>query len=209
MVHRQLRRLTPDAITLIECFVTSYIAYALSVAPVSTTELESYLASEEELLLSFSAESVEGEDAGTDFASDSEYMFGATDRRIVYVTGSGGFKDIEFSHISSIESDTETEEDGQEALAICTGCCGGVAVVSGIITLFDEPSSALAGLLSGGGLLAVAYYAYQNADGETTEKQKVKFITGDEADQQIEATVSPDVSGNIGAELSSILREQR
>jgi hypothetical protein len=189
--------------------VTSYIAYALSVVAVSTTELESYLASEEELLLSFSAESVEGEDAGTDFASDSDYMFGATDRRIVYVTGSGGFKDIEFSHISSIESDTETEEDRQEALAICTGCCGGVAVVSGIITLFDEPSSALAGLLSGSGLLAVAYYAYQNADGETTEKQKVKFITGDEADQQIEATVSPDVSGNIGAELSSILREQR
>ena len=62
-------------------------------------------------------------------------------------------------------------------------------------------------ILVGAGLLAIAVKLSQNAD--TTEKQKIKFITGDEADQQIEVTLTPDTDGNIDAELSQILREER
>lgn len=49
--------------------------------------------------------------------------------------------------------------------------------------------------------------AYQNA--EKTEKQKFKLITGDEMSQQLEVTLSPDADANIGAELSSILRNKQ
>jgi hypothetical protein len=60
----------------------------------------------------------------------------------------------------------------------------------------------------GGGILLIgSYYAYENAG--SRKKQKVKFITGDESDRRIEATVSFNESTNIGVELSSILREQR
>lgn len=73
----------------------------------SSTELEEYLASEEELLLSFSPESIQDEDTDPDLFSinDNDPVFGATDRRILY--SSGGFKDIEYSHISSIENQTK------------------------------------------------------------------------------------------------------
>ncbi|MFC7073574.1 PH domain-containing protein [Halovenus rubra] len=81
----------------------------------SRGQLESYLASDEELLLVFIAESVvqgkDGQNGNHDF-SESEYTFGATDRRVVYLTESGGFKDIDYQHVSSIE--TEVEEDNSD-----------------------------------------------------------------------------------------------
>lgn len=170
----------------------------------STTELQNYLASEEELLLSFTADSVEG-NTEEEF-QDVEYKFGATDRRIVYITSNGDFKDIEYTHISSIESETESS-NYEEVGAICGGCCGGVFLVGALSAVGSSPASGILGVLIGAGVIAGAYYIYKNA--EETEKQKIKFITGDEADQQIEATVSTDESTNIAAELSSILRDQR
>lgn len=171
----------------------------------STSELQNYLASEEELLLSFSAESVEG-NTDDDVSQDIEYKFGATDRRIVYITSSGDFKDIEYTHISSIESESETSNN-EEIGAVCGGCCGGMVLIGALGAVGDSPAGGILGVLLGGAILAAAYYVYKNA--EETEKQKIKFITGDEADQQIEATVSTDESTNIAAELSSILRDQR
>lgn len=180
------------------------------------TNLQDYLASDEELLLSFSAENVErGEGSDSDESlsqmlenaqTGSEYEFGATDRRIVYLTDSGGFKDIEYSHISSIESEKETD-NSQEGGAIALGCCGGVLALAGLGGISDDPGTALIALLIGGVLLAAAVKVFQNA--ESSEKQKIKFITGDEAHQQIEVTLSSDADANIGAELSRILREQR
>lgn len=171
----------------------------------STTDLQNYLASDEELLLSFSAENIE--DSTDDSVSqDTTYKFGATDRRIVYITSSGGFKDIEYTHISSIESENQTDNT-EEGGAICIGCCGGVFLIAALGAIGESPASGILGVLIGGAVVVGAYYAYQNA--EQTEKQKIKFITGDEADSKIEATVSTDESTNIAAELSRILREQR
>jgi hypothetical protein len=168
----------------------------------NTRELESYLASEEELLLSFSAERIEDEDPHRDFSSNADYIFGATDRRILFITSSDEFKDIEYSHISSIETDTDRESP---RTALYAGICGGIFIIGGIGSLGDDPLSALFVTLLGGGLLVGGYYLFQ--DRASTEK--ITFITGDEAVQQIEATISSDESTNIGAELSRILREQR
>jgi len=71
----------------------------------------------------------------------------------------------------------------------------------------DDPGMGILLILVGAGILALAVKALQNAD--TTEKQKIKFITGDEAHQQIEVTLTPETDANVGAKLSQILREQR
>lgn len=123
-----------------------------------TSRLQNYLASDEELLLSFSAENVlrRGSDDGESFSQtlesaqfDSDYEFGATDRRIVYVTGTGGFKDIEYSHISSIESATETDNSEQLG-AFVLGCCGGILALGGLTSIGDKPGTALFGIILGG-----------------------------------------------------------
>lgn len=173
--------------------------------------LGNYLASDEELLLSFTAEKVtRGQDddnqALEQQLNSSQYQFGATDRRIVYLSESGAFKDIDYQHISSIESDVE-EDDTEQGAAVVAGCCGGMLLLGGFGMLSDSPGAAILSILLGGGLLALTVKLFQNA--ETTEKQKVKFITGDEADQRLEVTLTESADTTIGAELSRILREQR
>jgi hypothetical protein len=182
----------------------------------STNQLEDYLASDEKLLLSFSAESVtQGSENTDDNASFSEmienqdtsvYTFGATDRRVVYLNNSGAFKDIDYQHISSIESDVE-EDNSDEGAGMAIGCCGGFILLGGFAGMSDDPGMGILLILVGAGILALAVKALQNAD--TTEKQKIKFITGDEAHQQIEVTLTPETDANVGAKLSQILREQR
>lgn len=181
----------------------------------SSQPLDRYLAEDEELLLSFRAVKVtQGNEDETDQSfsekvndrsSDSNYTFGATDRRIVYLEDSGGFKDIDYQHISSIETDVEEEEDTDPRIGIA--CCGGLLLLAGLGGLSDDPQTAIISLLIGVGLIAGA--VHMDYEEEKTEKQKMKFITGDEAHQQLEVTLSSDADANIGAELSRILREQR
>jgi len=114
------------------------------------------------------------------------------------------FKHIDYQHISSIESDVKEDfEYGVAAL----GCCGGFVLLGGFAGLTDNPGMGILLILVGAGSLAIAVMLSENAD--TTEKQKIKFVTGDETHQQIEVTLTPDTDANIGAELSQILREQR
>lgn len=164
--------------------------------------VEDYLAKGEELILAFGADSVDsgGDDSPNWGAQTTEYSFGATDRRLVYLGDDGSFKDIEYRHISSIETESETDEPGG---AIVAGVCGGLLLFAGIAGISDDPGMGLLFLIIGVGLLAAAVKLFQ--EHEETEKQKIKVITGDEADQQLEFTTSE----NIGAELSRILRENR
>jgi len=183
---------------------------------VSTTQLESYLASDEELLLSFRAEDVsrggDDDDDTPDFSemlgnqNASKYTFGATDRRVVYLDDSGAFKDIDYQHISSIESDVE-EDNSEQGAGLALGCCGGFILLAGFGSLSDQPGTALFMVVGGIALVALAVKLFQNAD--TSEKQQIKFITGDEVHQQIEITLPSNADENVGAELSRILREQR
>jgi hypothetical protein len=163
-----------------------------------TNQIDKYLAEGEQLILSFGADSVNsGENNGPDLGFQStEYMFGATDRRLVYLGDDGSFKDIEYRHISSIETDNDTDVP---AGAVAAGCCGGILVVTGVVGLADSPIGAIGSLIIGVVLVAVAVKLFS----DDTEKQNIKIITGDEADQQLEFTTSD----NIGAELSSIVRE--
>lgn len=173
----------------------------------STPQLETYLASDEQLLLSFTAENVSRGGDNDDYTTgSSEYTFGATDRRVVYLDNSGAFKDIDYQHISSIESDKE-EDNSEQAGSFVLGCCGGFMLLGGFGSLADQPGVALFGVIIGIALIALAVKLFQNSD--TSEKQKLKFITGDEAHQQIEITLPSNADENIGAELSKILREQR
>lgn len=173
-------------------------------------KLDNYLASDERLLLSFSALNVDRGDeeaTSTSFASSQnipDYQVGATDRRIVYLTSSGDFKDIDYNHISSIE--TETGED-ENVAPFALGCCGGVLLLSGIGSFIDSPGMGLFGLLVGGVILYAAAKWHESLN--AIEKQKIKFITGDEAHQKIEVTIEKDEDKHIGPELSRILREHR
>lgn len=181
----------------------------------SSANLEDYLANDEELLLSFTAVDVSrgGEsDDDQSFAemigsraSSSTYQFGATDRRIVYLERSGGFKDIDYQHISSVETNVKDDDDVDPRFGL--GCCGGFLLLAGFGAISDDPGAGVLLLLVGAGLIAGA--VYMDYDEDSTEKQKMKFITGDEAHQQLEVTLSSDAEANIGAELSRILREQR
>lgn len=177
--------------------------------------LNDFLAADEELMLSFSADSVTegGSDGSQTLANQvenagesSSHIFGATDRRIVYLDGSGGFKDIDYQHISSIETGTE-EDNSEVAGGLALGCCGGILSLGGLGAIVDSPGVAIVVLFFGVGMLIAAVNAFQNA--ETTERQEVTFITGDESSQRIEVTVSEDAGKTVGAELSRILREQR
>jgi hypothetical protein len=178
---------------------------------VSEPQLKNYLASDEELVLSFSAESVtlggdDTDDNSTWSQDESEYRFGATDRRIVYLDNSGGFKDIGYQHISSIESEIE-EDDSDKTAGGVVGCCGGIILLGGLGGISNDPGTGILLILAGVGVLGLGVAIYQNA--ETTENQKITFITGDEAKQQIEVILTKDADDNIAAGLSSILREQR
>jgi hypothetical protein len=169
---------------------------------VSVQQIEDYLSHGEELLLSWIASSVKKGDHDNSFGfgvSNSEFTFGATDRRIVYLNENGNFKDIDYNHISSIETDTEPNPP---AAATGAGCCGGILVLAGLGGFSDDPGAALLWLSIGIVLFVAAYYLFKNHDG--TEKRKIKLITGDEAHQQITFTTSEDV----GASLSQIVREQ-
>jgi len=174
----------------------------------SKNPLEEYLASNEDLLLSFTAQNVSQGGNSDDNQTATSYIFGATDRRIVYLDNSESFKDIDYQHISSIESSVDENTDiSKAAKAAVPGCCGGFTLVSSIGAVADDPASGIIMILIAVGFLAVAVKMYQSP--ETTEKQQVKFITGDEAHQQIEVTLASDVDSNVSAELSQILREQR
>lgn len=181
----------------------------------NTEGLENYLAKNEELLLSFTAVEVTqgtSEDDEQSFSSmlenqtvDATYIFGATDRRIVYLLNSGSFKDIGYEHISSIEADIEEEEDIDPRAGI--GICGGFLLLAGVGGISDDPGLGILLLIVGAGLIAGA--VYMDHEEEIQKRQKIKFITGDEAHQQLQVTVSSDASAELGAELSQILREQR
>lgn len=181
----------------------------------STKRLEDYLAKDEELLLSFTAVEVTqgtSEDDEQSFSdmletqtADATYIFGATDRRIVYLLDSGGFKDIDYEHISSIEADIEEEDDTDPRGGI--GICGGLLLLAGLGGISDNPGFGIFLLLVGAGLIAGA--VYMDHEEEIKKRQQIKFITGDEAHQQLQVTVSSDASAELGAELSQILREQR
>jgi hypothetical protein len=167
-----------------------------------TGSIEDYLANEEDLILSFGAESV-GEDNTSDWDPQStEYSFGATDRRLVYLGTDGSFKDIEYRHISSIETETETETDiNPGAIGAIIGGLAIVLGISGLAQSGNPPIVAVLSILIGGPLLIWGISYDHNPD--PTEKQNITIITGDEADQQLEMTTAEDV----GAELSGIVRE--
>lgn len=167
--------------------------------PMSKATVKDYLASNEDLILSFNADSVSAGDENDPDWGNSTYSFGATDRRLIYLDGNGGFKDIEYSHISSIE--TESKRDGPDG-ALLVGCCAGFLGLAGMGALSDDPGTGLLLVSIGIGGLVLAKHMFDNH--EETEKQEVKVITGDEAHQQLTFTTSE----NVGAELSSIVREQ-
>lgn len=174
----------------------------------STASVEDYLASDEELFLSFPAITVDDGSNNLDSGfgttqSDSRHQFGATDRRIIYLTASGDFKDLDYSHISSIEAATDDDENAGPYLV---ACCGGVFILSGIAGLMDDPDRAFLALLLGGAMVYGG--AKWLEDVNSSDRETIKFITGNEEQQQIEVTVSSDVERNVAAELSRILREQ-
>jgi hypothetical protein len=164
------------------------------------------------LLLSFVAESVSNgskddinlSETLESVGQSSTHEFGATDRRIVYLTSSGKFKDLEYTHISSIES-SQKIDNGDEVMGYLIGAIGILGGLGGVVTLTDQPLFGFAIVLAGGWMVYDAQNRLENA--ESTEKQLINFITGDEETQQLELTLSPDADSNIGAELSSILRE--
>lgn len=159
--------------------------------PVVGMGIGEYLASDEELLLQWQG-NVDKEQSST--FGNSNSAFGATNQRLVYLNDGGGFKDIEYSHISSIESETEKEV---KALAEFDGgslVAGGIGALFFIIGVNVESGAAL--VL---GIILAAIAMALNME----DVQKIMVITGDEAHSKLEFKTSDDVA----AELSRIIRE--
>lgn len=169
--------------------------------------LRDYLADDEELLLSFNAEKVEHVDDDSPDFHKNEYEFGATDRRIVYLNDSGSFKDIDYGHISSIESEKLEQKPTSWANVAIVG--GAILVIAGVGGLFSEPPNGSALLLVPIGAALIWYGVNREDNREIVVKEKIKFVTGDESHQQVEATIPPTPDSEFGPEMSRILREQR
>ncbi|MDL0145966.1 PH domain-containing protein [Halobacterium salinarum] len=153
--------------------------------------IEDYLTDDEELLLKWRGSL---DDEGSSAFNQSSSFFGATDKRLLYSNTNGTFKDIEYSHISSIESESEQEIkniadfDGESLAA------GAVGLLISLGGLSIESAPVL-----GIGVVIVLVATFLNME----DVQKVQVITGDELHSQLNFK-SPD---NIAADLSRIIRE--
>lgn len=168
--------------------------------------IDDYLTENEEIRLQWDGKIK----SGLSTVSRGAVIFAATNSRLLVVTNSGSSKDIEYSHISSVEVETKPSYNPtfeQTGLII-----GFLAITTGPIAFVASNTNlqALIFLLyisSGVYLLKSNWGDFAGVgdlfDFEKEKVYKITLITGDEEDNEI----SFQTEENIGAELSRIVRE--
>lgn len=160
-------------------------------------KLQDYLASDESIVHSWEGEITDG-------GSSRKGVLAVTDRRVVYLAG-GSFKDIEYSHITSVE--TEVEELPDVNLPLILMGLGGVCVILGFLTIGGVGVLNTAVLIVGGLLFVGLGYLMKDIgldEASPDPTHTVKIITGDEDEQEL----TFEMEKNVGAEISSTLREK-
>lgn len=161
-------------------------------------DVDDYLASEEEITHQWNGKISDGESTGT------KGTLIATDRRVAYLAG-GSFKDIDYSHIRSIESDTNEAPD-VTLVDVLSGFSAFFGVTWIISSFIGGDVTALA---MGLALVVLAFllYHFQTHDkreSELLEKQSVTIVTGDGRENEINF----ETTEYIDADLSKTIREQ-
>lgn len=154
-----------------------------------TGDVDEYVASGEEITHQWNGKISDGERTGT------KGTLIATDRRLAYLAG-GSFKDIDYTHIRSIESDTKEAPDVtlSDLLSGFFAFFGVTWILSSFIG--GDPTALGMGLV----LVVLAYLlynyqSYEERDPERIEKQTVTIVTDDERENEItfETTEHSDV----------------
>lgn len=171
-------------------------------------DLQDYLTDSEKLELVFDAREImeknesEKNPDGVGARNIGSATFGATDRRIVYLTESGGFTDIEYSHIKSYSSETndvtKVTDKGKLIIASVFGMSlGFFALVSSILSGIYIIAIGGVGLVIG-----------LSMEGEINKKHgtehEINLQYGDISNQDITVKTEEE---NIGPQLSSIIRQ--
>jgi hypothetical protein len=161
------------------------------------TAVNQHLTSDEESLRTWTGELVDEENESSERAT-----FRLTDRRLICVTTGGQFKDIGYSHISSIEADEEIDRDyeGKSWKWVIGG--GVLLLLTGISIGGSDIGTMLLSFVLG----AILVWYGWNVRSEdrwnsfTVIKTKVytlKVITGDELTTRMVFKTTEDVAGNI------------
>lgn len=160
-------------------------------------KLQDYLASDESIVYSWEGEIIDG-------GSSRKGVLAVTDRRVAYLAGES-FKDIEYSHITSVETEVEAQSDVDIPQA--TMILGGIAVMGGVFTIGMGAELFSLFVIVLGVIIGVKGYRMRggNFDEATPgSTHTVSIITGDETDQEL----TFETDENVGAEISSTLREK-
>jgi len=160
-----------------------------------TGEIGDYLASDEAIEHAWEGEI-------TDDSGSHQGTLALTDRRVVYLMGSS-FKDVEYSHITSVE--TEVEEPPDVNISLLFKGVGVAALAVGILAIvLDLLFSFVAMTLGGLGLIGFGI-AFDRVDMEEhgpDPTHTISIITGDESDQEL----TFETNENVGAEISRTVR---
>lgn len=161
-------------------------------------DVQDYLASEESIVHSWEGQITDG-------GLSQEGLLVITDRRVAYLAGES-FKDIEYSHIASIEMEVDSQTIPDIDISQATMILGGVAVMGGGVSIGmgTELFSLIVVVL--GVMIWVQGYRMRGGDFDQSSPSPthtVKIITGDESKQEL----TFEAAENVGAEISRTLRE--
>lgn len=169
-------------------------------------DVEGYLTTNEEVRLQWDGQVK----SGLTNAIKGSVIFAATNMRLLAITDSGNSKDIEYSHISSVEVETSPKYSStgtQRDLIL-----GFISLFGGLLILLVAENNAQILLAGIGFILGLGFVVFNwddfegfssLFDFEETTVYNITLITGDEENNQI----SFQTEENIGAELSRIVRE--
>ena len=161
------------------------------------TAVNQHLTSDEEALRTWTGELVDEENESSERAT-----FRLTDRRLICVTTGGQFKDIGYSHISSIEADEGIDRD-YEGKSWKWLIGGGVLLLLAGISIGGSDIASLLLSFSLGAVLVWYGWNVQDEDRWNTftviktRVYTIKVITGDELTTRMVFTTTEDVAGDI------------
>lgn len=148
-----------------------------------------YLANGEELLRTWSGELI---DEG---GNERPASFGTTNRRLVCLTESGLFKDIDYIHVSSIETEPDST-DFDPRYVVWFLLLGGISCVLLFFTKFNIWMLVFGAVFLSLGLLIRGSGEWkEDVRGDNTER--ISILTGDEELGKIEFTTSDEVSAAL------------
>ncbi|WP_152423322.1 PH domain-containing protein [Haloterrigena salina] len=154
--------------------------------------LKNYLGDNEELLLSWGGKPDEDDEFFS--TSGTNLEFGATDKRLIFYDDNGSFKDIEYTHISSIEAETDKEVKDISDFDDNGLLLGGLGAIVSVVGVLIEIMPIL--LI---GIVLIMIVMFLNLE----DVQKVKIITGDEMPSRVNFKTTENISGD----LSKIIRD--